>query len=96
MKKFHLFFLRTSVFIILTLSLLIGCSIDYGDVDVKRVVDGDTLELADGRFVRYIGIDCPELKKRVASGWVDVNEPFALEAQRFNEKKTLSSTVRSR
>ncbi|PIQ71822.1 hypothetical protein COZ40_02420 [Candidatus Roizmanbacteria bacterium CG_4_10_14_3_um_filter_39_13] len=28
---------------------------------VKRVVDGDTIELSDGRKVRYIGIDTPEL-----------------------------------
>ncbi len=29
-------------------------------MSVKRVVDGDTIELADGRKVRYIGIDTPE------------------------------------
>jgi micrococcal nuclease len=28
---------------------------------VKRVVDGDTIELSDGRKVRYIGVDTPEL-----------------------------------
>lgn len=28
---------------------------------VKRVIDGDTIELVDGRKVRYIGIDTPEL-----------------------------------
>lgn len=28
---------------------------------VVRVIDGDTVELADGRRVRYIGIDTPEL-----------------------------------
>lgn len=28
---------------------------------VLRVVDGDTIELADGRKVRYIGVDTPEL-----------------------------------
>ena len=28
---------------------------------VKRVIDGDTIELNDGRKVRYIGIDTPEL-----------------------------------
>ena len=28
---------------------------------VSRVVDGDTIELADGRKVRYIGVDTPEL-----------------------------------
>jgi micrococcal nuclease len=30
-------------------------------VQVKRVVDGDTIELMDGRKVRYIGVDTPEL-----------------------------------
>lgn len=28
---------------------------------VLRVVDGDTIELSDGRKVRYIGVDTPEL-----------------------------------
>jgi len=28
---------------------------------VQRVVDGDTIELSDGRKVRYIGVDTPEL-----------------------------------
>lgn len=31
-------------------------------VVVKRVEDGDTIELEDDRFVRYIGIDAPEIK----------------------------------
>lgn len=29
---------------------------------VARIVDGDTLELSDGRKLRYIGIDTPETK----------------------------------
>lgn len=29
---------------------------------VKRVIDGDTIELEDGRKLRYIGIDTPETK----------------------------------
>jgi micrococcal nuclease len=29
---------------------------------VSRVIDGDTIELEDGRVVRYIGIDTPETK----------------------------------
>lgn len=28
---------------------------------VKRVIDGDTIELTDGRRVRYIGVNTPEL-----------------------------------
>jgi len=33
---------------------------DLETVTVARVVDGDTIELADGRRVRYIGINTPE------------------------------------
>jgi len=35
-------------------------SLFYEKVLVARVIDGDTIELADGRRVRYIGIDTPE------------------------------------
>jgi len=31
------------------------------EVSVSRVIDGDTIELVDGRRVRYLGIDTPEL-----------------------------------
>ncbi|TFG38487.1 MAG: thermonuclease family protein, partial [Syntrophobacterales bacterium] len=30
-------------------------------VTVKRVVDGDTVQLSDGRSVRYIGVNAPEI-----------------------------------
>jgi len=33
---------------------------EYDYVKVARVVDGDTIELEDGRIVRYIGINTPE------------------------------------
>jgi len=32
-------------------------------IGVKRVIDGDTIELVNGELVRYIGIDTPELNK---------------------------------
>ena len=36
---------------------------DYPDgyYDVKRIIDGDTFELTDGKSVRLIGIDAPEI-----------------------------------
>jgi len=36
---------------------------DYPDgyYDVKRIIDGDTFELTDGKSVRLIGIDAPEV-----------------------------------
>ena len=33
------------------------------EVVVRRVVDGDTLRLVDGRSVRLIGVNAPELGK---------------------------------
>ena len=34
---------------------------------VVRVIDGDTVELADGRRVRYLGIDTPEMGEDYSS-----------------------------
>jgi len=33
---------------------------DYNDIAVRRVIDGDTIELQNGERVRLIGIDTPE------------------------------------
>ena len=33
----------------------------YEQASVAGVIDGDTVELADGRHVRYLGIDTPEI-----------------------------------
>jgi micrococcal nuclease len=46
---------------------------------VKAVIDGDTLLLKDGRFVRYIGINAPEIKRKDKPG-----EPFGDMATRTN------------
>ena len=45
-------------------------------VIVKRVVDGDTLWLKDGRKVRLIGVNAPELGKKGR-----LSEPFAAQAK---------------
>ena len=39
----------------------LGQPYDYNDILVKRVVDGDTLQLVNGERVRLIGIDTPEM-----------------------------------
>ncbi|MDD5042182.1 MAG: thermonuclease family protein [Candidatus Omnitrophica bacterium] len=38
-----------------------GADSGYSNVLVLRVVDGDTLKLEDGNYVRLLGIDTPEL-----------------------------------
>ena len=48
---------------------------------VKRVVDGDTLLLDNKRFVRYIGINAPEMPHGNEHG-----EPFGVEAKRENAR----------
>ena len=56
---------------------------------VKRVIDGDTLELKDGRKVRLLGVDTPELhhpKKAV--------EAFAEAAKKFTSEAVADKTVR--
>jgi len=56
--------------VVLVLGIAVGLVIGYGiwhDGDtiekalVIGVIDGDTIELADGRRVRYLGIDTPEV-----------------------------------
>jgi micrococcal nuclease len=39
----------------------INNSYDYGNILVTRVVDGDTLKLEDGQYLRLLGIDTPEM-----------------------------------
>jgi micrococcal nuclease len=58
------------------------------------VVDGDTIELRDGRLVRYIGIDTPEVRRRVGSQWVEDPEPFGLAATEANRRLVEDRAVR--
>ena len=57
-------------------------------VKVKKAVDGDTLRLSDGRLVRYIGIDAPEIDHRSHSA-----DPFGHEAYQLNARYVNQKTV---
>ncbi|MEJ5060401.1 MULTISPECIES: thermonuclease family protein [unclassified Pseudomonas] len=58
-------------------------------VAVERVVDGDTLRLSDGRSVRMIGLNTPELGKKGRS-----DEPFAIVARKRLEALVAASDGR--
>ncbi|NUT73784.1 thermonuclease family protein [Pseudomonas sp. C1C7] len=58
-------------------------------VEVQRVVDGDTLRLQDGRSVRMIGLNTPELGKKGRS-----DEPFAMAARKRLEALVAASDGR--
>jgi len=49
---------------------------------VKRVIDGDTIELGNGQIVRYAGINAP-----------DSGQPFEEEATEANQKLVQGKTV---
>jgi len=79
---------RTLAFIILT-ALLVSCGpgepTRTGTGQTARVafvVDGDTIELTDGRRVRYIGVNTPE-----------TGRPYAIEAKAFNESLVAGTEV---
>jgi micrococcal nuclease len=51
---------------------------------VTKVIDGDTIELSDGRTIRYIGVDTPEME----------DECFAKEAKEINENLVFKKTIK--
>lgn len=58
-------------------------------IKVVRVIDGDTIILENGKTVRYIGIDTPELRTKKGKP-----ECYAYEAKKKNEALVLGKKVR--
>jgi len=56
---------------------------------IRWVDDGDTIVLKDGRRVRYIGINTPEIAHADTPA-----EPYAYAAKRFNRKLILNKRIR--
>lgn len=68
--------------IIIDPSLLVTIVPEQGEkAHVKKIVDGDTIELDDGKKVRYIGIDTPETKHPTKGV-----QCFGKEASEMNKK----------
>ena len=83
-------FTRT-IALALWLSLLFACT-PTGNADwvtVRHVNDGDTIVLSDGRRVRYIGIDTPEIDHENNRA-----EAFGYEAREVNRKLVTSGKIR--
>ncbi|MCP4691842.1 MAG: thermonuclease family protein [Desulfobacterales bacterium] len=56
---------------------------------VKWVNDGDTIVLSDGRSVRYLGVDAPEIDHENNKA-----EPYGYKARRLNRDMVLGKSVR--
>lgn len=57
----------------------------YHTETVKRVIDGDTFETADGKRVRLIGVDTPEVHGKT--------EHYGAEASAFSKEQLTGKTV---
>lgn len=72
--------------------LLLACSVAAfadGCFKVRWVDDGDTIVLADGTRVRYIGINAPEIAHADRAA-----EPFGYAAAKFNKSMVMKKMVR--
>ncbi len=81
-KKLHFYLIVCLVF------LTAGQIHAKNDFYVRWVDDGDTIVLVDGRRVRYIGINAPEVAHRDQKA-----EPYGSAAKNFNKKLVLAKRV---
>jgi len=88
--------IKVCFLIAFSLFLLNGCA-ERGNSAVfyvSEVIDGDTIQLSNGRHVRYIGIDTPEVREKKGGEWVYQPEGYAIEAKEFNRKLVEGKKVR--
>jgi micrococcal nuclease len=80
--------------IITIILLLFACSTPADTVTVSSVIDGDTIIVASGQRVRYIGIDTPEVRPEVEAlgmeAW-QANRHF-VEGKRVRLERDVSNT----
>jgi len=83
---------RSNIIVTIVLFLLLyawsyaECS---GLYEVRWVDDGDTIVLKDGRRIRYIGINAPEVEGKYSK-----TEPFANKARKLNQSLVYLKKVR--
>ncbi len=63
-------------------------------LDVRWVNDGDTIVLSDGRAIRYIGIDAPEVEHNGRQKKIKKAEAYGDEAKAFNKSLVNLKQVR--
>jgi micrococcal nuclease len=69
--------------------LFVGAVCEGKEYIVRKVIDGDTIQLETGEIVRYLGIDAPEMYLKEGG-----REFFAGEAARQNRKLVFMKKVR--
>jgi len=86
-----------SIFFLVLLYMLCLCdsSLSQGKLyQVKWVDDGDTIVLSDGRRIRYIGINAPEIEHFKDGRKTKRGERFGQHAKKYNKKLVYLKKVR--
>jgi micrococcal nuclease len=79
-----------TIIFLLCLFVVSGTGNSYGkEYVVRKVLNGDTIQLETGEIVKYIGVEAPELFLKEGG-----SEFFAREAAKYNKKLVLLKKVR--
>ncbi|MCF7907721.1 MAG: thermonuclease family protein [Candidatus Omnitrophica bacterium] len=82
------------LFLALFLIACTGIPTDYSQIFVSKVIDGDTIKLSNGKLLRYIGLDTPEVRSKKDGKFIYDPQPFSLEATEYNRKLVEGKAVR--
>lgn len=82
------------LFLTLFLISCTGILTDYSQIFVSEVIDGDTIRLSNGRLLRYIGLDTPEVRTKKNGKFIYDPQPFSLEATEYNRELVEGKAVR--
>lgn len=91
MKKRIIFLL---LFFAISCSPIKNTPQDYAQIKVIDVIDGDTVKLADGKLLRYIGLDTPELHIKKNNTFIYSPQPFSQEAKQLNQTLVENKLIR--
>ena len=80
----------------LFLLFFVACSQpqDYSNIKVIEAIDGDTVKLSNGKLLRYIGLDTPEVRIKNNGQFKYDPQPYSLEASEYNRKLVEGKFVR--
>lgn len=80
----------------LFLLLFLSCSQIQNDsyLRVLKVIDGDTVKLSNGKLLRYIGIDSPEINIKKDNHFQYSPQPYSLEAKEYNRNLVEGKVVK--
>lgn len=82
------------LFLVIFLLSCTGVPADYSQIFVSEVIDGDTIKLSNGKLLRYIGLDTPEVRSKKDGKFIYDPQPFSLEATEYNRKLVQGKTIR--